>query len=81
MPLTLLRTLLALALALGLGSCLRLDDNLFNNNEHPLTQYRLSQYPGDTDFKLDDSYAIPGRLVHLFTLQSRGADETAGTKI
>ena len=73
--------LLAVVAASGLAGCLRLDDNLFNNNEHQISQYRLSEYTGEVDFTLDGSYAIPGRLVHLLTLSSQGPGEAKGTKI
>jgi pimeloyl-ACP methyl ester carboxylesterase len=62
-------------------SCLRLDDNLFNQNTHKITEYSFDNYTGDVDFKLDASYAIPGNLVTLFTLPSKTADETTPTKI
>ncbi|MBK9320055.1 MAG: hypothetical protein IPM91_15505 [Bacteroidetes bacterium] len=36
--------------------CLTLDDNLFNNEK--ITEYRLKNYEGEVDFKLNASYAI-----------------------
>ena len=60
-------------------SCLRLDDNLFN--ESKLDKYRLDDYSGEVDFILDDTYKIPDNLIHLFTLSSKDASEAASTLI
>lgn len=62
-----------------LSSCLRLDDNLFNQQK--LSEYRLDHYEGKVDFTLDSSYRIPDSLVQLFTLVSRAPDEESGTTI
>ncbi len=59
--------------------CLRLDDMLYN--ESPLDFYKLDNYDGEIDFRLDESYSIPDSLVHLFTLESQTATETFSTKI
>ncbi len=59
--------------------CLTLDDNLFNNEK--ITEYRLNNYEGEVDFKLNASYAIPDSLVHLFTLNSQTANENSATTI
>lgn len=61
--------------------CARLDSNLFNANEHKITSYQLNNYPGEVDFHLDASYAIPDNLIHLFTLDSKAPGETNATKI
>jgi pimeloyl-ACP methyl ester carboxylesterase len=61
--------------------CLRLDDNLFNPNETKITEYKLDNYTGDTDFSLDISYQIPDSLIHIFQLSSQAADESSATKI
>jgi pimeloyl-ACP methyl ester carboxylesterase len=66
---------------LGLQSCLRLDDNLFNANEHKIPSYNLNNYTGEVDFRLDASYQIPSNMITLFTLQSKAADESEATKI
>jgi pimeloyl-ACP methyl ester carboxylesterase len=63
-----------------LSSCLRLDDN-FYNLEDKITEYKLDNYTGEQDFILDASYAIPDSLVHVFTLASKGPDESAATTI
>ena len=68
-----------LFLVIGLTSCLRLDDNLFNQNK--LSHYDLDKYTGEVDFTLSSDYAIPDSLVHLFTLNSKGPDESQGTAI
>ncbi len=62
-----------------LSSCLRLDDNLYNQSK--LKEYKLDNYTGDVDFKLDYSYHIPDSLVHVFTLASQAPDETSATTI
>ncbi len=61
------------------SGCLTLDDNLFNNEK--LSEYRLKNYTGNVDFRLDASYDIPDNLVHLFTLQSKGSNESSATTI
>jgi pimeloyl-ACP methyl ester carboxylesterase len=65
----------------GFTSCLRLDNNLFNPNETKITEYKLDNYTGESDFRLDISYQIPDSLIHLFTLPSQSSDETKATKI
>ena len=72
--------LLTLCLTL-LSGCARLDDNLFNPNEHKISEYKLSAYTGEVDFRLDASYAIPSNKVHLFTLDSKAENDAAPTKI
>ncbi|MES2140589.1 MAG: alpha/beta hydrolase [Bacteroidota bacterium] len=66
---------------LGFTSCLRLDDNLFNPASEKITEYKLDNYTGDLDFRLDVSYQIPDSLIHIFSLSSRAADESNATKI
>ncbi|HNF72204.1 MAG TPA: hypothetical protein PLP34_07320, partial [Chitinophagaceae bacterium] len=68
-----------LSFLLIFSGCLTLDDNLFNNEK--LSEYRLKNYTGDVDFRLDASYDIPDSLVHLFTLQSKGSNESSATTI
>jgi alpha/beta superfamily hydrolase len=66
-------------IVLGLSGCLNLDDNLYNKSQ--LTSYKLDNYSGDVDFKLDNTYSISDSLVHIFTLSSQVADESAATTI
>ncbi|MBK9636656.1 MAG: alpha/beta fold hydrolase [Bacteroidetes bacterium] len=61
------------------SGCLTLDDNLFNNKK--ITEYRLKNYSGEVDFKLDASFDIDDSFVHLFTLNSRGPNENNSTSI
>lgn len=68
-----------LVLLLFTSSCLRLDDNLFNQSK--LSQYNLDNYTGEVDFTLSSDYKIPDSLVHLFTLNSQAPDESQGTSI
>lgn len=65
----------------GLTSCLRLDNNLFNPNSTKITEYKLDNYTGDSDFRLDVSYQIPDSLIHIFQLSSQAADESNATMI
>jgi len=69
-----------LALLMLMGSCLRLDDNLFNLSQK-ITQYNFDDYQGEQDFILDGSYAIPPERVHLFTLPSQADQESKSTLI
>lgn len=71
--------LILLPFLLLFSGCLTLDDNLFNNEK--LSEYRLKNYTGDVDFRLDTSYDIPDSLVHLFTLNSKAANESDATTI
>jgi alpha-beta hydrolase superfamily lysophospholipase len=64
-----------------LTGCSRLDDNLFNPNKNKISEYKLNEYTGEVDFKLDATYNIPSDKVHLFTLQPKAANETAATTI
>jgi pimeloyl-ACP methyl ester carboxylesterase len=66
-------------LSLLLSSCLRLDDNLFNQSK--LDSYKLDSYTGETDFVLDYSYQIPDNLIHIFTLASQAPGESKATTI
>lgn len=72
---------LFLSFSLVIAGCARLDDNLFNNNEHKIDEYKLHAYTGEVDFRLDASFDIPASKIHLITLQSQAADEATPTKI
>lgn len=62
-----------------LCGCLSLDDNLYNQAK--VTEYKLDNYTGETDFVLDYSYHIPDSLVHVFTLTSQASGESKATSI
>jgi fermentation-respiration switch protein FrsA (DUF1100 family) len=64
-----------------LVGCARLDDSFFNPNHTKISEYKLGNYTGETDFNLDASYKIPDSLLHLFTLSSQAPGESAATKI
>ena len=68
-----------LIVVIGFSGCLSLDDNLYNKTK--LTEYKLDNYTGDVDFKLDYSYSIPDTMVHIFTLASKASDESSATSI
>lgn len=70
-----------LSFAIVLTSCMRLDDNLFNANKNKITEYKLNNYTGEVDFKLDASYNIPNNLVQIVTLASKASNESTPTKI
>ncbi len=62
------------------ASCFRLDSNLYNLSEK-ITEYKLDNYTGLSDFRLDASYKIQDSMVHLFTLQSKTPGETKSYQI
>jgi len=68
-----------LVLSVGLSSCFRLDNQLYNPSKE--TAYMLDNYTGAVDFVLDNSYKIPDTLVHIFSLQSQAPGESSPTKI
>lgn len=72
-------TLLFLA-ALLLSACLKLDNNLYNN-DNTITEYKLDNYDGESDFILDSSYAISPQKISFLTLSSQTADESEPVKI
>lgn len=63
----------------GSTGCLRLDDNLFNQQK--LSQYKFNAYTGEVDFHLPAGYQPADSLVHLLALQSQAPGESAATKI
>jgi pimeloyl-ACP methyl ester carboxylesterase len=69
----------SILLILTFSSCLRLDENLFN--ESKLKEYKLDNYTGETDFVLDYSYHIPDSMIHIFTLPSQAPGESGSTTI
>jgi fermentation-respiration switch protein FrsA (DUF1100 family) len=73
-------TILLYGSMLFIAACQRLDSNLFNRTDK-LTEYQLDDYTGEQDFILDATYDIPDSLVHIFSLQSQTADESASTTI
>ncbi|MDF2438714.1 MAG: mhpC [Bacteroidota bacterium] len=77
-----MRKLISIFLSLTIfcfSSCLKLDENLFNQEK--LTEYKLENYSGETDFKLDYTYSIPENKISLFTLNSQASGESSATKI
>lgn len=61
---------LLLGLALAFSACLRLDNNLYNPNVTPITEYRFDAYPNFEEPVLGPQYSIADSMVHLFTLNS-----------
>ena len=73
------KSLILFWMLFGFTGCLRLDDNLYDPLK--LAEYKLDNYTGEVDFYLDSSYTIPDSLIHIFTLPSQAADESAPTII
>lgn len=69
-------TLLAITAFLG---CRRVDEDLFNPER--LDTYRLDDYTGEVDFRLDDSYDIDPNDVYKFLLYSKLPEESFETYI
>ncbi len=75
-----MKNLFLLLIAMStLTGCFDLDDNLYNPSK--ISEYKLDDYDGDTDFHLDLSYRIPDSLVHIFTLSSQAGAESSATTI
>lgn len=56
-------------LLLSQTACLRLDNNLFNPNVDPITEYKFDAYDGPRECaSLPDSFDIDSSLIHLFTI-------------
>lgn len=58
-----------LFIAIMFSSCLRLDDNLYNN-DNSISEYKFDDYDGEVDFTLDASYKIPDDKFLMFALTS-----------
>ena len=75
-----MRNLVYTSVLLILSSCLRLDSNLYNN-DNTISEYQLDDYEGRYEFDLDESYKIEDSLIHIFTLNSQSEDEDSPTEI
>jgi pimeloyl-ACP methyl ester carboxylesterase len=63
-----------------LAACKKnLNDNLFNPSK--LDSYKLDDYGGTIDFKLNADYDIADSLIHIFPIYSKTANESDSTKI
>jgi pimeloyl-ACP methyl ester carboxylesterase len=69
-----------ICLLIILSSCMKLDSNLYNN-DHKIDSYKLDDYNGEQDFRLDATYDIPPALVNILTLSSLSANEDKATAI
>lgn len=77
---TLKSILLFTVLTLLVSSCKKnLDDNLFNASK--ITAYKLDDYGGTVDFRLNGDFDIPDSSIHVFPIYSKTKDETDSTKI
>jgi len=72
-------SLLTLITILTLTSCLRLDDNLYNNVQ--IEEYLLDDYEGRNEFDLSESFKIDDDLIDIFTLNSQTEYESEPTTI
>lgn len=75
-----MKQLLYFSLLIFLSSCLKLDSNLYNN-DNKLKEYKFDNYTGEQDFILDDSYAISQNSITLFSLSSKADNESEATTI
>lgn len=71
---------LYISVLLVFSSCLKLDSNLYNN-DNSISEYKLDNFKGDQDFILDSSYFIDSQKITLLTLQSKADNESAATSI
>lgn len=69
---------LIFALFIGFLSsgCLRMDRFLYNPDDS-IEEYLLDEFEGETEIVLDDSYALPDSLKHVFTLSSDAEGDIA----
>lgn len=71
---------LTLLATVCLASCMSLDANLLDPGK-TITEYRMTDYTGTVDFRLDSSYTLPASAIHVFALQSKSESESSSTKI
>ncbi len=71
---------LAFSFLVLFSACMKLDNNLFNN-DNKIKEYKLDNYTGEQDFRLDDSYAIGNDKIHLMDLSSQTAKEASPVNI
>lgn len=62
------------------SSCLRVDTNLYNLTDK-ISEYKLDNYTGETDFVLDNSYLIQDSMIHQFSLSSMGPEDATAVNI
>ena len=75
-----MKTIYFLIATLVLSSCMKLDSNLYNN-DNKIKSYQLDDYTGDQDFILDASYSIAQDKITLLTLASQTEKESSSTEI
>ena len=75
-----MKKLILLLIIVAFSSCLKLDPLLYNNDQS-ITEYKLDNYTGGSDFTLDASYTIPQNLISIFTLSSKTEQESEATTI
>jgi len=70
----------AVLLLLFFTGCFSLDSNLLDPGD-AITEYKMADYTGPTDFQLDASYKLAPDMVHVVTLPSMGVGESSPTTI
>lgn len=75
-----MKHLFCLSLIVFFSSCLKLDSNLYNN-DNKIKEYKFDNYTGEQDFILADSYTIPQNFITLFSLSSKADNESEATTI
>jgi pimeloyl-ACP methyl ester carboxylesterase len=75
-----MKAIYLLLIAAVFSSCLKLDNNLFNN-DNKIKEYQFDNYTGEQDFILDASYTIPQNYLTLLTLSSQATSESKATNI
>ena len=75
-----MKYLFFISLAFFSNSCLKLDTNLYNN-DNKIKSYQLDDYDGEQDFRLDGSYTISPDKITLLTLASQTENESNSTEI
>ncbi len=75
-----MKAIYLLLIAAVFSSCLKLDNNLFNN-DNKIKEYQLDNYTGEQDFILDATYTIPQNYQTFLTLSSQATSESKATNI
>jgi pimeloyl-ACP methyl ester carboxylesterase len=75
-----MKNLYFIVLTVVLSSCMKLDSNLYNNN-NKIKEYKLDNYTEEQDFVLDASYSIAADKLTIFNLASQAESESSPTNI
>ncbi|MCU0359106.1 MAG: alpha/beta hydrolase [Bacteroidia bacterium] len=75
-----MKNIFLILLLIGFSSCLKLDSNLYNN-DNTIQEYLLDNYTGEQDFVLDASYDISPSLIYKFSLASKAPEDASAFNI